>query len=47
MTYESINIYKGIPLEILVRINPEINENNRLRIFENKITLMDEINKRN
>lgn len=46
MNNDSNNIYKGIPIDILVRINPEEVDNSNLRIFENKVTLMDKINKR-
>jgi len=47
MNNDSINIFKGSPIDVLVRVNPEENENSNLRVFNNKITLMDKINKRN
>ncbi len=46
MTNDSINVYKGLPIDILVRINPEENESLGIRVFDKKITLMDMNNKR-
>jgi hypothetical protein len=44
---ENLNILKGCNMEVLVRINPEIKENSNIRVFENKVTLLDSQNKRN
>lgn len=44
---DNLNILKGLNLEILVRVNPEIKNTSNIRVFENKVTLLDSQNKRN
>lgn len=46
MSIQTNNILKGNPIDVLVRLNPEEFDNSNLRVFENKITLLDKINKR-
>jgi len=35
-------VHKGIPLEVIVKVKPEPYQKQDLRIFENKIALLDQ-----